>query len=138
MKGMMLRISLLLVVIAFIGGCHGVPILNITDAGITTATGKDVTMDQVKKAILAAATASTPPWLMKVVKPGHILATLHNRRHTAIVDIMYTTKAYSITYNNSTNLKYDPDAEGGPMIHKGYNKWVRFLNSQIQARINAI
>ena len=138
MRGTMLRFSLLLAVLVFVGGCHGVPILNITDAGISTATGKDATLAEVESAILSAATASTPPWLMKVVKPGHIIGTLHNRRHTAIVDITFNTKAYSITYKNSTNLKYNPEGEGGAMIHKGYNKWVGLLNAQIQARINAL
>ena len=138
MRRMMLQVSALLIVIAFVGGCQGVPVMNITDAGVTTATGKEVTLEEVKGAILAAATSSTPPWLMKVIKPGHIHATLHNRTHTAMVDIMYTTKAYSITYNNSANLKYKPDGKEGPTIHEGYNKWVGYLNTQIQARINAL
>ncbi len=135
MRGTMLRFSLLIVAVVFIGGCGGVPILNVTDSGVSTATGKEATLDQVTKAILDAATASRPPWLMKVIKPGHILAKLQNRRHTAAVDIQYTTKAYSIMYKNSTNLKFNPE---GPTIHGNYNKWIQNLDLAIKARLNTL
>jgi len=115
--------------------CRIGAVYNVTDTAINTGTGQEPTLDQVEKAILSAATASNPAWSMKVVKPGHILATLSVRSHTAMCDITYNTKSYSITYNGSTNLKYDPEAK---TIHSNYNGWIQKLDSAIKGRLSSV
>jgi hypothetical protein len=58
----------------------------------------------------------------------------HNlRRHQAVVEILFDTESYSITYLDSTNLKYD-----GAEIHQNYNSWVRNLSNAIYAQISSI
>lgn len=112
-------------------GCGGDPIFNVNDATINSVSDKEPALEDITRAIVSAAAQ----WNMEVVKPGHIVATLHIRSHMAQVDIQYTTKGYSITRKDSTNLKYD--AEKGT-IHEGYNKWVRRLNSKIRTKLSML
>lgn len=65
--------------------------------------------------------------------PGHIVGTLRLRSHQAVVDILYYTEIYSITYLDSLNLKYD-----GKSIHKNYNSWIQNLSNGIHAQISSI
>ena len=116
-------------------GCGGDPVFNVENANINTVSGNEPTMDDVTRAILSAAGNSHPPWNMQVLKPGHIVATLHNRSHMAQVDIQYTTKGYSITRKDTSNLDYN--AEKGT-IHEGYNKWVQRLDANIRIKLNML
>ncbi len=127
------RWTVLVIALMLMIGCGGgAPVLDIQDASITPVSGEEPTLDEVTRAIVSAATGSTPIWNMQVVEPGHIVATLHNRRHMASVDINYTTKGYSITRKETSNLKYD--AEKGT-IHPGYNKWIRRLDNNIRVKL---
>ena len=116
-------------------GCRTVPVFNVDKAAINTADQREPALEEVTKAILSAAANSHPPWNMKVVKPGHIVATLHNRSHMAQVDIEYTTKEYSIKRKSSANLKYDAETDS---IHSSYNKWIQRLDSNIQIKMNLL
>jgi hypothetical protein len=127
-------IFLVVAMVVFVG-CQGTSVYNVKDASINPVSGKEPTLEDVTRAIVSASTSSTPAWNMQVVKPGHIVATLHNRSHMAAVDIQYTTKGYSITLKETANLKYD--AEKGT-IHKGYNTWVQLLNSNIGAKLSLL
>lgn len=127
---------LLLCVVMFIfASCRTAAVYNVTDTAINTGSGKEPTLEQVQQAILNAATSTKPAWSMKVVQPGHILATLNIRSHTAMVDITYNTKSYSINYNGSTNLKYDPEEK---TIHSNYNGWIQNLDSAIKAKLSMV
>lgn len=129
----LMRSSVLLIGIMCLAamGCRGGgQIYNIQDAPITTATGKGVTLDQVTKAIIEAGTERK--WSMAVVKPGLIVATLNVRSHQAVVDIAYNTKSYSITYKDSTNLKYDVERK---TIHENYRGWIQYLDNAIKSRL---
>ena len=66
-------------------------------------------------------------------EPGRIVGTLSLRSHEAVVEILYDTEGYSITYLNSVNLKYD-----GQRIHKNYNSWVQNLSNAIYAQVSSI
>jgi len=132
MRGTFSSLIVLCLGLVLITGCSTAPVYNITDESISTSSGTEPSLDQVTKAILAAATGPNQAWEMKVEKPGHILATLFVRTHTTDVDITYTTTSYSITYNSSGNLNYD--AEGGT-IHRNYNGWVQNLNNAILNRL---
>ncbi len=110
-------------------GCRTAPVYNVTEAPINTS--EKATAVDVKKAILSA--GASLGWQMKEVEPGHIVGSLFLRRHSAVVDIPYTTESYSITYKDSTELNYD-----GSNIHSNYNGWVQNLDRAIQARLSAI
>jgi len=129
------QLIFLAVVMVLFVGCRTTPVFNVKDATIHTVSGKEPTLDDVTKAIVSASTNSNPPWNMTVVKPGHIVATLHNRTHMAQVDINYTTKGYSITRKDSADLQYD--AEKGT-IHPSYNKWIQLLDSHIRAKVSML
>jgi len=112
-------------------GCRGGgEIYNIKDAPINTASGSTPSLEDVQKAIITAGTGLN--WSMTVVKPGHIVGTLNVRSHQAVVDIMYNSKTYSITYKDSTNLKYNADKQ---TIHENYRGWIQNLDNNIRGRL---
>ena len=100
----------------------GQPIQNVNDASVVSAS--PVQMSQVKSAIMVAGTSLG--WKMVEVNPGLIQGTLILRKHTAVVDIPYSTAKYSIVYKSSINL----DEKDG-QIHKNYNSWVQNLSKKI-------
>ncbi|MEO7744184.1 MAG: hypothetical protein ABIR98_14700 [Usitatibacter sp.] len=106
------------------------PIFNVADAPATSASGKALTNDQVRQAIIRAGAALG--WVMKENGPGKLSANLAVRKHTAEIEIPYSSKGYSINYKNSTNL----DAADG-QIHKNYNGWIQNLNKGINAQLSA-
>ena len=107
------------------------PILNVDDAPVTSASGKALTNDQVKAAIIRAGAGLG--WIVKEAGPGKLTANLAVRKHTAEVEIPYSPKKYSITYKGSTNLDAGPDGT----IHKNYNGWIQNLNKNINAQLSA-
>lgn len=119
--------GLVLIVLA---GCRSGAILDIRDAGIPATVGQTMTMDDIAKGILAA--GSKHGWTMAIQTQGHIVGTLILRKHTAIVDVFYSTTSYSILYKDSTNLKYDPATK---TIHANYSSWVRNLHTAIQQEL---
>jgi hypothetical protein len=119
--------------VAVVGCRGGGQIYNVKDAPVMTATGKEATLDQITKAIVEA--GSGLGWTMAVVKPGQIVGTLHIRSHTAIVEIPYTTKTYSIIYKDSTNLKYDAEKQ---TIHENYRGWIQNLDKAIKSRLSGL
>jgi hypothetical protein len=119
-----------LVLIAVTGCRGGGEIYNVKDAPINTASGSTPSLEDVQKAIITAGTGLN--WSMAVVKPGHIVGTLNVRSHTAVVDIMYNSKTYSITYKDSTNLKYDAEKK---TIHENYRSWIQNLDNNIRGRL---
>ena len=117
-------------VLVVAGGCKTGTILDIRDAGVPTAVGHNVAMDDVAQGILSA--GSKLGWTMAVQTQGHIVGTLVIRRHTAVVDIFYSTSSYSILYKDSSNLKYDATRKS---IHPNYTSWIRNLHTAIQKEL---
>ncbi len=137
MKSRSLNLLIFLVAsMVLLGGCRtGPPVFNVENATINTVSGTEPKLEDVTRAIISAAGNSNPPWNMQVIKPGHIVATLHNRTHMAQVDVEYTTKGYKITRKDSADLNYDPEKG---TIHSGYNKWVQRLDSNIRIKLNLL
>lgn len=104
------------------------PVYNVTEKPVVTVAGKTASLEDVGKAITRA--GGTLGWQMKQIEPGYILATLKLREHVAIVDVRYTASAYSITYKDSTNVKYD-----GARIHGNYNRWILNLDNAIKTQL---
>jgi len=133
MRQMVSGIVAVCVMLAVMAGCRaGGQIYNVKDAPVQTATGKEPSMDEVQKAIIAGGAGLG--WQMAISKPGEIVATLNARSHQAVVTIPYTTKSYSILYKDSTNLKYDPVKQ---TIHDNYTGWVQRLDNAIRSRLTA-
>jgi len=120
---------LLLIIVA---GCRTGSVLDIRDAGVPSAAGHTVTMDDVAKGIMSA--GSKHGWTMAIQTQGHIVGTLVLRRHTAVVDIFYSTNSYSILYKDSSNLNYDPTRK---TIHSNYTSWIKNLHDAIQKELGS-
>lgn len=125
---MMFRIivlaSILLVTLA---ACTLRPIRNVDNDPVVTASRTATTSD-VERAIIRA--GASLGWVMTPVKPGLIAGRLALRNHTAVVDVTYDSKAFSIKYKDSVNLDY---ADGN--IHKNYNGWIENLEREIRANL---
>lgn len=120
--------SLLLVAVM---GCRaGGQVYEVKDAPIQTATGKELTLEQVQKAIIDAGIKQT--WIMTPVKSGEMLGEYNVQSHQIHVLIPYTTKNYSILYKDSSNLRYDPEKR---TIHVNYQKWIERLDNEIKTRL---
>jgi hypothetical protein len=126
-----LRILTVCVAAASIAACTTMaPIHNVSNAPVTSASGKALTEDQIKGAIIRA--GASLGWQMREIAPGRLGASIALRKHTAEIEIPYSTKQYSIVYKSSTNL----DEKGG-QIHKNYNGWIQNLTRGINAQLSA-
>lgn len=131
MKRLQAVLLFICVVAVAVAGCRGGgEIYNVKDAPVITASGKTPSLEEMQKAILTAGVGLN--WSMAVVKPGHIVGTLNVRSHQAVVDIVYNSKTYSITYKDSTNLKYDAEKK---TIHENYRSWIQHLDNNIRNRM---
>ena len=129
----LINLFLLLILTSLASGCARTSLIqNVSNAPVTTvATGKKYTLTDVRDAIVRAGTSLG--WQMQDVVPGHIVGTLYLRTHMAQVDIKYSTTAYSITYKDSSNLKYD-----GTKIHSNYNGWIQNLDKAIKIQLSTM
>jgi hypothetical protein len=89
---------------------------------------KHLTMNQIKKCIQTA--GAEKKWHMTEIKPGLIQGTIILRNHSAVIEIPYSEKSYSINYVSSVNLGYK-----NGKIHRNYNKWITLLNDSIQKQM---
>jgi len=112
---------------AFMGCGSGDPIVNFNNSPVVAKSGNKNIKD-IERAIMLAGARSG--WQMNPVKPGLITATRFSQGHMAKVDISYTTQSYSVTYKDSSNLKYN-----GQTIDEKYNQWVTRLHKYIRANI---
>lgn len=128
-----MTVKYLLLAVAFVvlAGCTVVPIRNINDAPATAGSGKALTADQVRNAIVGAGNGLG--WTMTPAAPGLVTGRIALRGHTAQIDVRYTATTYSITYKDSTNL----DFKDG-QIHKNYNGWIENLNRDIRGNLMAL
>jgi hypothetical protein len=113
-----------------LAGCTSVPINNVSDAAVTTASGKQLSAEQVRAAILRAGAALG--WQIKDESPTLLVASIQLRSHQAVVEIPYSASSYSIKYRSSVNL----DERAGN-IHKNYNGWIQNLTRGINAQLSA-
>jgi hypothetical protein len=111
-------------------GCQTVPIHNVDQAAVAASSGKTLTKDQVRGAIVRA--GATLGWQMKDDGPNALVGTIQLRNHSAVVSIPYSPTSYSIKYRSSDNLN-----EGGGNIHKNYNGWIQNLHRGIAAQLAA-
>jgi hypothetical protein len=107
-----------------------VPIVNHENVLVQAPSGRSATADDVKKAIVAAASATGRKWVIAEQAPGHLVATYQVRTHTVSTDIRYSASQFSVAYKDSINMKYGPGSSGAGVIHPFYNQWV---NEFIQA-----
>ena len=105
------RTKTLLVVLTLLltAACVTKPILNVEQRPIPVS-AQPLTLDQIEALIIAAGQQRN--WLFTRQSAGHLIATQAMPRHSAVVDIRFDQKAYTITHKSSVNLK-----EKDGMIH---------------------
>jgi hypothetical protein len=112
---------------AGVGGCAAnlSPVLNPSHVPIVGVPGGG---RAVHDAIIRA--VADKGWTLAGDAPGVVRASIQKDTFMATVAIAYTGSEYSITYESSSNLKFD-----GTRIHKRYNLWVDRLRAQINAEL---
>lgn len=130
-------VTLLFAVIAFVTQPAAIsrdePIKNPTGIPISWNADGKPTMERIQRAIIAG--CAQRGWACQATKPGEIRAVLHLRQHMAEALIAFNTEGFSVTYVNSSELRFDA-AKG--TIHRKYNQWVANLIIDINAAIAAI
>jgi uracil phosphoribosyltransferase len=112
-----------------VAGCGTVPIQNVDQAPVPTASGKTLTKEQVRVAIIRA--GDNLGWKITDEGPNMMVGKLALRKHLAVVEIPYTAGTYSIKYRSSVEL----DEKDGK-IHKNYNGWIQNLTRGINSQLS--
>ncbi|MBR5998528.1 MAG: hypothetical protein IK027_05420 [Deltaproteobacteria bacterium] len=128
MRRTALFLSLVLMGVFTASGCHRTAPIN----NPTSVSGyKKLTQAQVREAIYAACLGNRKwKWAARDISSNTIEATVRVRRHTAVVDIIYSPNEYTIRYKSSDNL----GAQNGN-IHPNYNSWVKNLRHDIDVEL---
>jgi|SRR4051794_15570105 hypothetical protein len=113
----------------------GAAVVDLEGMPIATGSGKQPTAEQVKNAVIAGARRAK--WTTSVQPNNSLQLTFTNRKHVAVVKTTYSSKTYSITYADSTNLNYEME-KGQGTIHPNYNKWVEKLRHAIDAELRRL
>ena len=138
MKNLRRIMPLTIAAMLVLAGCRAtVPVESVVKEPYGPATYANAgkrTLGDYEKAIIRAGTYRN--WISKTVAPGQIEATNVIRgNHTVVVDIAFNTETFSIDYNRSTNLKWDPTTR---TIHPNYNSWMKLLEADIKAEIQRL
>jgi hypothetical protein len=124
MKCKAIAIALL---VLLLGACRvGMPVYNVNDA--VAANGPNASKEDVRKAIIRA--GGELGWQFKDNGPDAMIGTLLIRTHTAVVNVPYSARHYSIVYKDSVALNYN-----GSVIHPNYNSWIHNLQHAIDAQL---
>ena len=134
-----------------------VPVVNHIDVPVMTGSGKPVTADQVRDAIVKG--AEKKDWEVTRSPNSDLLSAkiVVRNKHTVVVSIPYSAERFSIKYHDSINMNYKlsdgPPASnvgytqynapqgmpaGTPLIHPGYNSWVNYLLMSIQEELKKL
>ncbi len=105
----------------------GTPIYNVASASMPSHPA--ATLQTLEMAVIRAGAGLG--WKVTPQGPGKAEGLLILRTHTAIVDIVYDLKSFSITYRSSINLSY---RESDKTIHSNYNGWIQNLEKAIKVQ----
>ena len=113
---------------------------NVKNSPVPKFQNRSLSLDEVKKAIMRSSGTNYVRYEMSDVEPGLILCKLSfKNRHEAWVGIHYSQESYSILYQKSVDLKYEPASEeGSGTINWHYNTWIRDLDRSIQRNLASI
>lgn len=133
-RKLLLAIALLVIALPATAARRSVLMEDLRNQPVVTGSGKAPSVEQVRQAVLAGIVDAG--W---EIRPGtgedHVVAKLLVRgKHTAYVDVTWTTAAFSVTYKDSENLNYSDEA-ARPVIHPNYNVWTRQLADAIRKRV---
>ena len=130
--------SIILVLMGLLwSGCTR-DLYNVNNTPIPSTKGS-FGLEDVKKAIMKSRGTNYVHYQMNDLEPGLIKCVLTYKNHQAIVDITYSEKSYSILYQSSRNLSYQPASEdNAATIHRHYNTWIRDLDESIKLNLSVL
>ncbi len=111
-------------------GAHAAQILSFENQPIPTV-GHSLSTSKIEKAIIRA--GAQRGWVMSRNGKNKLLARVDVREHVAVVNITFSRRDFSITYNSSQNLRH---RKGN--IHRNYNRWVNNLRNDITLELNKL
>ena len=111
-----------------------VPMADVVDKPIATASGKALTAEETLAAIRSAAEGRK--WVVTPQDDGKLVASLswNSNKHTIVVTITSSADRYSIAYKDSVNMRYGTQ-DGKPVIHPYYNRFVDELRDAIRVEL---
>ena len=112
------------------------PLVEYENVLVQSLDGKPLTLEQVKKAVVQG--GASKQWIASQLEGNRIQFTHTRGGHTAVVEVAYSEKAFSIHYVNSVHLNYVPKESGGPLIHPVYNGWINNLKVSIEAALKTV
>lgn len=104
----------------------------VSPAGVSS-NGQPFTATQIDDAIRIA--VKELGWTFISVDPGLVVARVDSGGHYAVVDIHHDDKGWSIRHRDSDEGLHFEDREGGAIIHRRYNMWVRRLDDRIRSSL---
>lgn len=124
-----------LAVVTLVAGCRTAPLVNIPDTPYAgSAPAAVLTLEDYEAAIIRA--GASRDWTFERTGPGHLVGSVTVRgKHSAVVDVVFDTDSYSISYKSSYNLNYESSQN---VIHPNYNAWVDNLKQEIDREIAAL
>jgi hypothetical protein len=105
------------------------PIRNY-DIPIATGSGKAISAEAVREAIIAAGHRGRRQWTFSNGGEDKLIAILAVRAHRIEVEVEYSPERVWIRYKSSERLK-----EQNGNIHPSYNKWVGELVNAMRGRL---
>lgn len=125
-----------MLLLGFAGFAHArssVPIVNVENAAIVTASGQVPSLEAVATAIRTAGASQGYPWTASGDSAGKlVLTTIVRHKHTVVINVTFDTKTYSIHYDNSVNMNFKKK-KYSEVIHPNYNVWVSQLRQAMEA-----
>ena len=118
-----------LIMITAIAGCTSAPIMNVTDARMTAASGKALTHEQVRGAIVRAAGALG--WKMADEGPNMLIGTLR------FATIQRWSRFLTRPLVTASSIALVSIWTKGVNIHKNYNGWIQNLTPDINAELSS-
>ncbi len=129
-----LKKTLLLLPLLFVTftmtGCKSQPVKNI-ESNAVPSTVKSA--NDVKDAIIRA--GSSLGWVITEKDASTLQGTLLLRSHLAKIKIPYSKSSYSLLYQESRNLEFNPEDK---TIHSNYNGWIQNLDRNIQIQLSVM
>ena len=129
--------ALMMAIVAFATQSAGISrdesIQNPANIPISWNADGQPTLERIQRAMIAG--CAQRGWQCKAENPGEIRAVLHVRQHMAEALIAFNTESFSISYVNSSELRYNATKK---TIHRKYNLWVVNLIMDINSAIAAI
>lgn len=127
-----LKLAAVFSLIMFIAACSS-PIHKVESESYGWGPAKGVTLAQVRETV--EKTALDMGWNLNNEKNGSFVAkkVWGGGKHSAVIDVIYTLKDFTIRYNSSDQLGYN-----GSTIHKNYNLLVTRLEEKIKLNVSKL